>query len=173
MANQKKPELACAYCGKTGELHRDHVVPRARGGPDEATNIVMACQPCNSAKGDQLASEWLGERCPQPVLLIEARVNAKLKAVFKRRDGKGVEPPRLYGFSLTAEGRLGFVGEVVSETPDAVRLAVIDILMFWAGRWCPSGELRDVPKVDCRLFFDRDACAEVAIDRAGGNPFRE
>lgn len=81
--------IVCAYCEKeVADLHRDHVVPRARGGPDNAFNIVMACQQCNSAKRDSLPSEWLGDRCPPAILLIEAKVHAKLKAVFKKRDYK-------------------------------------------------------------------------------------
>lgn len=81
--------MKCAYCSADQpELHRDHVVPRSRGGPDNATNIVMACAPCNSAKGSKLASEWLGERCPQTVLLIESKVQAKIERSFQKRDGK-------------------------------------------------------------------------------------
>lgn len=160
-----KHDPVCAYCGKPGKLHRDHVVPRSRGGPDNATNIVTACQPCNSSKGDQLPSEWLGDRCPAPVLLIEARVNAKLKAVFKRRDAKVAEPPRrLYGFNVSPDGAVHYVGEVVGESPEFVRLEVVDGLMFAAGLWTLSGELRDVPRSECRLFNDCEACAEKAAE---------
>lgn len=44
----------CAYCGghfTTPYLSRDHVVPRADGGPDVWTNVVTACKPCNMKKG--------------------------------------------------------------------------------------------------------------------------
>lgn len=43
----------CAYCGqllKAGQLTRDHVVPRSKGGPDVWTNVVTACGPCNKHK---------------------------------------------------------------------------------------------------------------------------
>jgi 5-methylcytosine-specific restriction endonuclease McrA len=50
----------CHYCGTTrGPFHRDHVFPRSRGGSDEPENIVIACQSCNSAKGDRTPEEWL------------------------------------------------------------------------------------------------------------------
>lgn len=79
--------MKCAYCGRESEeLHRDHVVPRSRGGPDTALNLVMACQPCNSAKRDKTAIEWMGDRCPEPVAAIERRVNERLKRKFEGRD---------------------------------------------------------------------------------------
>jgi 5-methylcytosine-specific restriction endonuclease McrA len=56
----------CAYCRSDARLSRDHVMPLTRGGTDNIDNILPACQPCNSSKGnrvmpDQLAS-WLESR---------------------------------------------------------------------------------------------------------------
>jgi 5-methylcytosine-specific restriction endonuclease McrA len=50
----------CAYCDEIKPLTIDHVVPISRGGRDEAANIVPACKPCNSSKGNRLLSEWRG-----------------------------------------------------------------------------------------------------------------
>lgn len=36
----------------------DHLVPRARGGPDVITNLRPACQPCNRQRGDMTLTEW-------------------------------------------------------------------------------------------------------------------
>jgi 5-methylcytosine-specific restriction endonuclease McrA len=47
----------CAYCASTATT-RDHVVPLARGGADSIENILPACKPCNSSKGDRLLAEW-------------------------------------------------------------------------------------------------------------------
>jgi 5-methylcytosine-specific restriction endonuclease McrA len=41
----------CAYCGTSGLLTQDHVVPIACGGLDILANIVPACVQCNSSKG--------------------------------------------------------------------------------------------------------------------------
>lgn len=158
-----KPDPTCAYCGKTGTLARDHVVPRARGGPDNATNIVMACQACNSSKGDRLPSEWLGDRCPAAVLLIEIRMHTRLKKAFSYRDRSVAgTTPKLYGFAVNADGHTTYVGEVVAEAPGRVRLAVIDALSFACGLWDQGSELRDVRRSRVRLFTDRDECAEQA-----------
>lgn len=42
----------CAYCGKRPErLTQDHIIPLSKGGHHTATNVVPACQSCNSRKG--------------------------------------------------------------------------------------------------------------------------
>lgn len=44
----------CTYC-QTSEmpLEMDHVISLSKGGPHCATNIVPACKPCNSSKGNR------------------------------------------------------------------------------------------------------------------------
>ena len=36
----------------------DHIVPRCQGGPNEPWNLVMSCQRCNTAKGNQPWEEF-------------------------------------------------------------------------------------------------------------------
>jgi hypothetical protein len=36
----------------------DHVMPRTHGGSDHLDNLVLACRPCNLAKGADLPDEW-------------------------------------------------------------------------------------------------------------------
>lgn len=43
--------FSCQYCGSTGDLTFDHVVPRASGGITSWENVVAACSPCNLRKG--------------------------------------------------------------------------------------------------------------------------
>jgi len=48
----------CMYCGtSSGRLTLDHVVPRSRGGLSTWDNVVTACIPCNTAKGNRLPHE--------------------------------------------------------------------------------------------------------------------
>lgn len=42
----------CAYCGRTATTV-DHVIPKARGGTDDESNLVAACVRCNSGKRDR------------------------------------------------------------------------------------------------------------------------
>jgi 5-methylcytosine-specific restriction endonuclease McrA len=44
----------CAYCRRRKPLTQDHVIPVSRGGHHTASNIVPACQSCNSSKGARL-----------------------------------------------------------------------------------------------------------------------
>jgi 5-methylcytosine-specific restriction endonuclease McrA len=48
----------CAYCGATGDLHIEHVVPISFGGTHVLSNIVPACKSCNFSKRDKDAESW-------------------------------------------------------------------------------------------------------------------
>ena len=48
---------ACQYCGSTGTLTVDHVIPRSKGGDSSWENIVASCAPCNRRKGDRLPAQ--------------------------------------------------------------------------------------------------------------------
>ena len=54
-----RDQYKCQYCGNEfsrSHLTLDHVVPISRGGKTEWTNIVAACNPCNSTKGNRM--DW-------------------------------------------------------------------------------------------------------------------
>jgi len=51
----------CAYCGGhfplAGNLSRDHILPKSRGGTDTWMNVVTACKKCNTHKGSKTLKE--------------------------------------------------------------------------------------------------------------------
>lgn len=50
----------CQYCGRKftmSELTYDHVIPRSQGGKTTWTNIVSACEPCNSRKAGRTPAQ--------------------------------------------------------------------------------------------------------------------
>jgi 5-methylcytosine-specific restriction endonuclease McrA len=52
-----RDRFTCQYCGEAfavSALTFEHVVPRSRGGRTTWRNIVTACMPCNTRKGDAL-----------------------------------------------------------------------------------------------------------------------
>jgi 5-methylcytosine-specific restriction endonuclease McrA len=54
-----KWQRQCAYCQTSGvPLQVEHLVPKSRGGSDRASNLVIACDPCNKRKGDRTAEEF-------------------------------------------------------------------------------------------------------------------
>jgi hypothetical protein len=52
-----RDRFTCQYCGARGDgvvLEVDHIVPVARGGSDDESNLTTACRKCNSGKSDQV-----------------------------------------------------------------------------------------------------------------------
>lgn len=62
---RRRREVFAKSGGKTltldGRWHIEHQMPRALLGADELPNLVAACAPCNLAKGDRTAVEFLAE----------------------------------------------------------------------------------------------------------------
>lgn len=55
-----RDEHRCQYCGKrfpASQLSIDHVIPKSRGGKSTWTNVVAACNPCNTLKGGRMPWE--------------------------------------------------------------------------------------------------------------------
>jgi 5-methylcytosine-specific restriction endonuclease McrA len=65
----------CVYCGTSGRLTLDHVVPRSRGGDSVWENVVTSCAPCNLRKGNRLPEEvqmrlHVSPTTPTPALFV-------------------------------------------------------------------------------------------------------
>jgi RRXRR protein/HNH endonuclease len=78
----------CAYCRATNvPLQIEHIVPTIRDGSNRVSNLTIACQPCNDAKGTRTAEEF-----GHPEIQAQARaplrdaaaVNATRWALFHR-----------------------------------------------------------------------------------------
>lgn len=95
-----KFDRKCVYCdARDVPLNIDHVHPRSRGGSDRVSNLVLACIPCNQAKGNRPVNEFVAN----PVRLgrIKARAKTSLRdaaavnstrwALRRRLDRHGVE----------------------------------------------------------------------------------
>ncbi|MBW4562153.1 MAG: HNH endonuclease [Mojavia pulchra JT2-VF2] len=53
----RRDHHSCQYCGSTKRLTLDHVIPRSKGGMHTWNNVVIACERCNSQKGDRTPSQ--------------------------------------------------------------------------------------------------------------------
>ncbi|MDP2785759.1 MAG: HNH endonuclease signature motif containing protein [Sulfurimicrobium sp.] len=72
----------CAYCGATGALHWEHIVPLSAGGPDNIDNMVRACAHCNLTKGARDPYQWyLGNKIEQIPRVVLGKF---LKVVFDK-----------------------------------------------------------------------------------------
>ena len=56
----------CIYCGSTGKVEIDHVIPLNRGGVHGIGNLAPACLNCNRSRQDYFVMEWrLKRKTPQ------------------------------------------------------------------------------------------------------------
>ena len=69
----------CAYCGQGNvPLQVEHVLPRSRGGTDSVSNLVLACEACNIAKGTRRIEDFLEDK-PEVLRNILNLTTAPLK----------------------------------------------------------------------------------------------
>jgi len=64
-----RDDWKCQYCGNYGDTI-DHIHPKSRGGLNTWGNMCVACQPCNSAKGDNTPEEIGFKRPAIPKALL-------------------------------------------------------------------------------------------------------
>ena len=75
----EKWQRTCAYCGAQDvPLEIDHIHPRSRGGSDRVSNLTLACNDCNQAKGHQPVEAFLADD-PARLRRIQAQAQAPLR----------------------------------------------------------------------------------------------
>jgi 5-methylcytosine-specific restriction endonuclease McrA len=69
----------CAYCGaKDIPLQVEHIHPRANGGTNRVSNLCLACEKCNKAKGTRDIKDFLKNK-PEVLKRVLAQAKAPLK----------------------------------------------------------------------------------------------
>ena len=84
----------CAYCGASGlPLQVEHITPLSRGGSDRVSNLTLACESCNTAKGTHTAAEFghpeIQAKAKAP-LKDAAAVNSSRWALYERLQATGL-----------------------------------------------------------------------------------
>jgi hypothetical protein len=75
----EKFNRTCIYCGaKKVPLQVEHIIPKARGGSNRISNLTLACDACNKAKGTLSLEDFLSAK---PALL--KKIKAQLKTPLK------------------------------------------------------------------------------------------
>ncbi|WP_136314335.1 HNH endonuclease [Actinomyces procaprae] len=94
----RRDNYTCRYChSTTSELTVDHVIPKALGGSDDASNLVAACRDCNAGKTSTKPDDHLvAEVSEQAVALAAA-----LKTALARR-GDEIAEDRLWAENVQA-----------------------------------------------------------------------
>ncbi|MCX6178464.1 MAG: HNH endonuclease [Chlorobiales bacterium] len=83
-----RDSFQCQYCGKTElPLTIDHIMPRSRGGEYSWENLITACPPCNSKKGNRTPREAGMHPLKQPIrpnnLMFMQQLTAKVSDEWK------------------------------------------------------------------------------------------
>ncbi len=75
----EKWERVCSYCSaKDIPLQIEHIHPRANGGTNRISNLCLACEPCNTAKGTQDIAVFLKKK-PEVLKRIQSQAKKPLK----------------------------------------------------------------------------------------------
>ena len=94
----------CFYCEEfiePGDETFDHYQPLDKGGPDEMTNLVMCCSPCNSAKANRPPAAHRDEKFHRVQMSVTLMLPALEEGWIRRphkprrrasRLGQGPEP---------------------------------------------------------------------------------
>ena len=70
----------CVYCGKANvPLQIDHIIPKGKRGSNRPSNLTMACQDCNQAKGNTPIEVFLADQ-PKRLQEILAHIQESLAA---------------------------------------------------------------------------------------------
>ncbi len=98
-----KWERTCAYCGKQDvPLQIEHIHPRANGGTNRISNLCLACEPCNTAKGTQDIAVFLAKK-PDVLKRILAQAKKPLKDASAVNATRWALLERLKTFGLPVE----------------------------------------------------------------------
>jgi len=129
-----KWDSACAYCGATRvRLNVEHIRARSRGGSSRISNLVLACVPCNEAKGSTPIEVFLADR---PGLLAKilqqvktplhdaAAINATRWQLTDALSALGM-PVHAWSGGLTKENRSA-MGLEKTHTLDALSVGRLD-----------------------------------------------
>jgi hypothetical protein len=67
----KRDNQICGLCEKPvldADIHFDHIIPWAKGGPTEEYNLRLLCGPCNQKRGTSFESDYLIESAQDHVI---------------------------------------------------------------------------------------------------------
>ena len=93
----------CAYCGKGNvPLQVEHIQCRAKGGSQRISNLTLACEACNLAKGTQDISVFLAKK-PDLLTHLLAQAKAPLKDAAAVNSTRWALYERLQGLGLPVE----------------------------------------------------------------------
>ncbi|BCL80163.1 HNH endonuclease [Ktedonobacteria bacterium brp13] len=99
----EKWKRTCSYCGaKDIQLQIEHIQPRARGGTNRISNLALACEKCNTAKGTLDIAVFLKKK-PDVLQRIQDQAKKPLKDATAVNAARWVLFERLQATGLPIE----------------------------------------------------------------------
>jgi 5-methylcytosine-specific restriction endonuclease McrA len=103
----EKWQRKCAYCGAQDvPLQIEHIQARAKSGTNRISNLTLACEPCNIAKGTQEIRAFLAGR-PDVLAKVLAQSKMPLKDASTVNSNRWALYERLKALGLPVEGGSG------------------------------------------------------------------
>ncbi len=78
-------ENSCVYCGASENLQWEHIIPKAKGGPDIIDNMVLACRKCNLSKGARDIFDWCQSHFEIPRIVLGKHLKLLLLEYEKQK----------------------------------------------------------------------------------------
>ncbi len=117
----------CGYCLSPqylvmARLEIEHIVPLSQGGPDDESNLWLACPLCNSHKSDKTSA--VDPQTGEAVPLFDPRRQSWLEHFRWAEDG-------IHIIGLTSIGRATVAALHLSDDPDALLVRSYWVLAGW------------------------------------------
>ena len=77
----ERESYCCIYCGinaSQAKMQIEHVIPKSKGGTDSLNNLVLSCEACNQAKGNQDVEAYLKNK-PNVLRRVKAHLGISYK----------------------------------------------------------------------------------------------
>eukprot|EP01025_Chloroclados_australasicus_P009084 TRINITY_DN1347_c0_g4_i1.p1 TRINITY_DN1347_c0_g4~~TRINITY_DN1347_c0_g4_i1.p1 ORF type:complete len:442 (+),score=19.87 TRINITY_DN1347_c0_g4_i1:243-1568(+) len=95
-----KWKYQCAYCQAQGvPLQVEHVIPKAKGGSNRISNLVIACEKCNQKKNVKSIEDFLAHQ-PDRLKAIQSQLKTSLKDAAVVNAIRHIIVERLHAFGL-------------------------------------------------------------------------
>lgn len=83
---ERENRKICIYCGSTEKIQSEHIIPKSKGGPNIADNLVDSCQTCNLKKSNKDVFEFCAMLDMDVPRLVKGKI---LKLVYSKHAEQG------------------------------------------------------------------------------------
>lgn len=116
----------CLSCGTTEKLTLDHIVPKAKGGDNETTNLQTLCKKCNLLKGTRIRDYRQVNQLIKQTMMTEKEV---VEIADKWAKERGATPREkmafIAGFADGAGRAIDWARLVLSEEAESMQMKLM------------------------------------------------